>query len=106
MSRKWFFQANPKLYDIDSALQAGAPGTTDVDAAAELLTLADAIHGGDAHAIASARKAVQQALGPEAVVDACGVAAAFYGNNIVTAATGCRVPDAAPSADIASAWQP
>lgn len=97
-------EATGTAIDID-ALQGGTPGTTDVDAAAELLALADAIHGRDTQAIASARGAVEQALGPDAAVDACAVAAAFYGNNIVTASTGCRVPDAKPSADISSAWE-
>lgn len=75
-----------------AALRSGRPGATQVTGTAELLGLADAIHGRSTVEIDHARRDVGSVLGEAAAVDACAVAAAFHGNNIVTAATGCDIP--------------
>ena len=81
-----------------AALREGRPGSTAVAGTAQLLELADAVHARDQAAIGRARRAVGSILGEAAAVDACAVAAAFCGNNIVTAATGCAIPPAQAAA--------
>ncbi len=77
-----------------AALRAGRPGSTAVVGTAELLDLADAIHTRNPPTIAAARRSVASILGDAEAIDACAVAAAFCGNNIVTASTGCEIPPA------------
>jgi hypothetical protein len=67
---------------IDTALDIGFPGGN------QLLAFADALFGPDAGALAKARAALQESLGPAAVTAASIIAASFTKNDRVANCTG------------------
>lgn len=80
--------------EVDLAAVRGEPsGPTAIEHADVLVAFADAVMGDDPEALAAARRALEQALGGEGVVDASAVIAMFNVVDRVADAIGIPLDD-------------
>ncbi len=87
--------------DLDTVI-GKADGDGGIPGGSLLAGFAEAVVGEDEEALSEARSAVFDALGPAALVDACGVAATFNAIDRVADSTGIPIDEARvePSADL------
>jgi len=80
--------------EVDLSAVRGAPAdSTAIAHAPELVSFADAVMGGDAAAIAGARRALEAVMGAPAVVDAAAVIAMFNVVDRIADAIGIPLDD-------------
>ena len=84
---------NGQAIDLDTVI-GKADGDGGIPDGALLAAFAEAVVGDDDTALAEARKAVLDALGGAALVDACGVAATFNAIDRVADSTGIPIDEA------------
>lgn len=87
--------------DLDAVI-GKAEGDGGIPSGAVLVAFAEAVVGDDGNALADARNAVLDALGGDALVDACGVAATFNAIDRVADSTGIPIDEKRiePSAEL------